>query len=133
MTPEDEIAKLLKDAGAVLDRTANHNVWKLPDGRIFVQAKTPSDSHTSRNSLTDLRKLLGLKREVHKNPGRKRKTGTPAPMFYGEHIPARRDWKDALREMAEFHPPSTCLPVDIRPVPMTPLWAILRNLLGYGG
>jgi hypothetical protein len=55
------IDTLLDTAGAELVRQKHHNVYRLPDGRSFVQSRTPSDWRSSRQSLTQLRKLLGTK------------------------------------------------------------------------
>jgi hypothetical protein len=74
-----EVERLLTEHGAVLCRTKRHNVWTFPDGRTFTTAKTTSDCMASRNSLTDLRKMLGLtkteategkRREKKNKPGR---------------------------------------------------------------
>jgi len=54
-----EAIRLLKEAGAVLERTNKHPVWKLPSGKIHTMASTPSDSvHGDLNNLNDLKKLL---------------------------------------------------------------------------
>lgn len=58
-----EVDLLLKNAGAVLIRKRKHEVWRLPDGRNFVRAQTPSDKKADVNSLTDLKKILGIKNE----------------------------------------------------------------------
>ena len=79
MSTDDEIDSLLDQHGAVLKRTGTHNVYELPDGRIFVLAKTPSDHRASKNSIAALRKLLGVVRLTHKNPNRRKKTPPPKP------------------------------------------------------
>lgn len=52
----------LKDAGALLKRSKRHNICQLPDRRIFVTAKTPSDRRGEDNALSARRKLFGLAR-----------------------------------------------------------------------
>ena len=49
----------LKRAGAVLVRQKNHQIWRLPNGRNYVMAQTPSDRRAERNQVAALRKLLG--------------------------------------------------------------------------
>lgn len=48
----------LKRAGAVLVRTKNHQIWRLPNGRNYVMAHTPSDGRAVKNQLSALRKML---------------------------------------------------------------------------
>jgi hypothetical protein len=50
--------RLLKTCGATLARRTKHEVWRLPNGRTFVRAATPSDRRAGRNQLAMLRKLL---------------------------------------------------------------------------
>lgn len=138
MTVTEEIETLLKEHGAVLDRQHKHPVWRLPDGRIFVAASTPGDVRWERNSLADLRRLLGVKRVVHKNPARREKKGVARPGFVNSSVPARPGWREKLaaavtRRELDFVPSPCCCPVDVRVAPMTPVWCILRCLLGYGG
>lgn len=51
----------LKRAGAVLVRQKNHQIWRLPNGRNYVMAQTPSDGRAGRNQAAVLRRLLKLK------------------------------------------------------------------------
>ncbi len=140
MTVQEEIDDLLKAHGAVLDRTKKHHVWKFPDGRTFVAASSASDVRAERNQLATLRQMLGVKRVVRKNPGRLEKKGVGHAAYAGA-IPVRPDWKQVLMAaigleepvVEKFVPARCCCPVDVRVVPMTPVWCILRNLVGYGG
>ncbi len=52
------IVAQLKRAGAVLVRAKNHQVWRLPNGRRFVIAQTPSDVRAVKNQAAVLRRLL---------------------------------------------------------------------------
>lgn len=52
------IVQQLKRAGAVLVRQRKHQVWRLPDGRNFVMAATPSDGRASANQIQMLRRIL---------------------------------------------------------------------------
>lgn len=135
MTVSDEIQHLLKTHGAVLERKNKHPVWRFPDGRIFVHSSTPSDVRAERNNLSNLRKLLGVKRESTKNPERRTKRGVASDAWRSEPIPLALDWKAKLRAMTTpaFQPRMTCFPLRIERVPMTPVWCMLRNLIGYGG
>ena len=53
-----EINRLLNSSGAVLVRQTKHAVYKLPNGRIFVESCTPSDSKAEYNNLSVLRRIL---------------------------------------------------------------------------
>lgn len=55
-----EVQKILRDHGAVLVRQKKHQVWKFPDGKVYVQASTPSDQRAAANQLSKLRNMLGL-------------------------------------------------------------------------
>lgn len=76
----ERVKEALKAAGATLKRDRKHRVYELPNGRTFVIASTPSDSHhAEKNALGDLRRALGEPREAkaeaaprerRKKPGR---------------------------------------------------------------
>ena len=57
MKRQEKLTRALTQAGAVLRRTKRHNIYHLPNGRIFVVAKTPSDRRAEDNALSLLRKL----------------------------------------------------------------------------
>lgn len=48
----------LKRAGAVLVRNKNHQIWRLPNGRNYVMAQTPSDWRAEQKQMSVLRRLL---------------------------------------------------------------------------
>ena len=93
MNAQEEIDRLLAQSGAVLIRQNKHLVYRLPNGRNFVAAKTSSDpERAAKNGLSDLRRALGAvgtvirKEQIamehpqeanqsHSNP----QTGAPAP------------------------------------------------------
>jgi hypothetical protein len=63
MNAQTEIDRLLEESGAVLVRQNKHLVYRLPNGKNFVVAKTPSDpDRGAKNSLSDLRRALGAPR-----------------------------------------------------------------------
>lgn len=132
---EEELARLLRESGAVLVRKNRHLVYRLPNGQMYTMAATPSDFRAADNQLRQLRKVLGMKRETRKNPGRTAKKGAPgAPKFMATTRPTEKPNPFAgmvfrVREVKY----KGCYPVDVRHVPMTPLWCLLRNLVGYGG
>lgn len=71
MSAEDQVNHLLRESGARLIRDRKHEVWRLPNGRNFVRAKTTSDCRSERNNLSDLRRALGI--EVERGqPGERR-------------------------------------------------------------
>ncbi len=64
MNAEQEIERLLAASNAVLVRHNKHLVYRLPNGQTFVMAKTPGDpDRAARNSLSDLRRALGIARQ----------------------------------------------------------------------
>lgn len=73
----NKIEQLLKESGAVLVRRKKHEVWRLPNGKIFVRSKTPSSRNTDKKSYSDLRNLLGIVDENRGKEGERRpkKTG----------------------------------------------------------
>ena len=63
MNAQHEIDRLLDESGAVLVRQNKHLVYRLPNGKNFVGAKTSSDpDRAAKNSLSDLRRALGAPR-----------------------------------------------------------------------
>ena len=56
MNPSHEITRLLEQSGAVLVRSKNHLVYRLPTGETYTRAKTPSDHRAERNDLSILRR-----------------------------------------------------------------------------
>lgn len=62
--------------------------WK-GRGRFLMLSKTPSDNHRGlKNCMSDLRKLLGVKRPVSKkNPDRRRKIFGKTPYRFRNHKP----------------------------------------------
>ena len=56
---DEEREALLKKHNFILVRTKRHKVYRNPTGRIFVVSGSPSDWRASRNSLRDLRRLVG--------------------------------------------------------------------------
>lgn len=59
MKAATKISRLLRECGAVLKRKHKHRVWELPNGRNFVEPKTPSDKRAADNRLSDLKHALG--------------------------------------------------------------------------
>ena len=66
-----EVMRILREHGAVLERTKTHKVWRFPDGRIHVLPGSPSCSHSWKNQLHDLRNFLELN-EGRGQPGERR-------------------------------------------------------------
>jgi hypothetical protein len=63
LNAEQEICRLLQESGAVLIRQNKHLVYRLPNGKNFVAAKTSSDpERAAKNSLSDLRRALCVPR-----------------------------------------------------------------------
>lgn len=65
MNAQDQVERLLAESGSLLIRQNKHLVYRLPNGRNFVAAKTPSDpARAAQNNLHDLRRALGLPRRA---------------------------------------------------------------------
>ena len=63
MSPQKrEVLTILHNTGATLVRQKRHQIFRFPDGRIWVVPKTPSDTHAWRNNLSDLRRKLDLRK-----------------------------------------------------------------------
>ena len=60
MDSKHEIFRLLKENRAELVRRRKHEVYRLPNGNIFVTGLTQTDDRGWRNRLAQLRKLLGV-------------------------------------------------------------------------
>lgn len=56
----DTVDDLLAQSGATLQRNKRHEVWRLPNGKAFTRATTPSDARAEKNQASDLRNLLGV-------------------------------------------------------------------------
>lgn len=63
--PRDEADRLLRAGGATLIRSKRHEVWRLPNGEIFVRPQTPSCARGTINSLVRLRRLLARPRRLN--------------------------------------------------------------------
>lgn len=90
----DQVNELIQEHKGVLIRSKNHEVWRFPNGKTFVRAKTPSDVRADANNLSDLRKILGIERE-QKIPGVRVRTihrpkPRPAPAPVSAAPPVKR-------------------------------------------
>ena len=74
------VEQLLDEHGFELLRTKKHHVYGHEDGRRFVRPSTPSDSqHGEKNSLSDLCRLLGIKKSsLRERPEPRRPVSTAA-------------------------------------------------------
>lgn len=57
-----QLLRLFAENKYVLHRTHKHQVWRGPDGRIFVLPSTPSDWRAAKNALTDFRRHISQPR-----------------------------------------------------------------------
>lgn len=65
---EKELEQLLKEHRAELIQEKPHRKWRLPDGQVFTISSTTSDSRRAvKNQISDLKRLLGIKRAVNYN------------------------------------------------------------------
>jgi hypothetical protein len=80
-----EIDRLLAESGAVLVRHKKHLVYRLPNGRNFVAAKTPSDpARAAKNNLSDLRRAL----QAQATASDAKETPTVEPDLQNQPVPA---------------------------------------------
>lgn len=98
MKRREQVNKLLTEIGAMLKRRKKHEVWELPNGKIFVRSQTPSDRRSDVQDLRDLRHALD-KIPEHKEGQRrekKRKAGRVESIKY-ERTPSLNSLADQLR------------------------------------
>jgi len=67
--------------------------------RLFTCAATPSDRRAHLNALTDLRRVLGIKRVVHKNP-ENRKKKAPTKLVSAAKMPTVTVRPDPMQALA---------------------------------
>jgi hypothetical protein len=134
---EETCIEILKEHGAVLARERKHRVWKLPDGRTFVMAKTASDRYTWRNNLSDLRNFLGINGDRGKagvRRERKRTTHVAARVRADLSCDPALDRVNNLRSslctvMRTIKPAHVCCyPMEKQTVVRTPVTVILGRI-----
>lgn len=54
----NKVTATLQSHQAEVVRRTKHIIWKLPNGRIFVQPGTPSDWRAEKNQLSVIRRLV---------------------------------------------------------------------------
>jgi hypothetical protein len=104
---EKEVKRLLREAGATLERHGKHPVYRLPDGSNYVLSWTLGCAGTWKATLAGLRRKLGLQREKASAPDSRhrgrRKPGAPKPVLTLPEIAAGHDWHQDLRRLARHH------------------------------
>jgi hypothetical protein len=95
MDSKREMFRLLANHRAELVRRNKHEVYRLPNGEIFVTGNTQTDERGWRNRLAKLRKMLSIKPpDKGAAPGkrklmaRKNKTSKDAPNFVSLQSPS---------------------------------------------
>lgn len=58
MRKQSKIIEILKNNNAILVRNKKHEIWKLPNGKIFTLSTTSSDRNVEKVQLRLLNKLL---------------------------------------------------------------------------
>lgn len=113
MDSKREVFRLLDIHRAELVRRNKHEIYRLPNGQIFVTGKTQTDERGWRDRLAQLRKLLGIKPlDKGAAPGkrklmaRKNKTSNDAPNFVSLQSPSGlRSLASELKKLLpEFRP-----------------------------
>lgn len=56
--PQRHITKLLEEVGATYVRTTKHHIYRLPNGKTFAVANSPSDHRHMANLKAKLRRAL---------------------------------------------------------------------------
>lgn len=96
---ERELMGLLRQHATLL-RIKKHNVYLLDNGIKFTLPQSPSCGRWAHNALENLRAILGIEREVHKNPNRRRKSPPPKALSRFDVPPyCKPDWKEQLRRI----------------------------------
>jgi hypothetical protein len=133
--PRDEAEEILRSHGAVLARQRKHEVWKFPDGRTFVRASTPSDVNGDRNSLRQLKRLLGLDGERgiegERRERRAKKNHKPVErVFISGPTRSFDGLRDVLMQVVRSHAPrhTCCYPMHRQTVLRTPLSVFMRRV-----
>lgn len=62
----EAIAAFLREHSVAyeVEHGGKHVKYRFPDGRCFTTASTPSDWRATMNALTDLRRMLGIRRVI---------------------------------------------------------------------
>lgn len=94
---ERQIADTLEQHGATLVRQKRHNIWRFPDGRIFVQSQTPSDERTAKQQWMTLQKLLNLGDPRRGEEGERR----------SRPVAQKKDTIERIKQLAEVKTSST--------------------------
>lgn len=96
--PYDRLSAALHAVGATLKREKKHLVYELPNGRVFVAAKSPSDVRAEDNALSDLSAVAGVdvREKRKKAPADVRAERRRRPGRAGE-----APWRPSLAPMAE--------------------------------
>lgn len=79
MDEKQQVDDLLRSSGAVLVRQGKHLIYRLPNGKTFVQSKTSSDRNSHHADLAELRRALGIKNEGAGEGERRKKIYRPKP------------------------------------------------------
>ncbi len=104
MNAETEIERLLEESGAVLVRQNKHLVYRLPNGKNFVAAKTSSDpDRAAKNNLSELRRALGVVRVTSNAKGDPEMPieQSPAavvaePQLYAPEMPSEESFRERI-------------------------------------
>ena len=73
MDPRQEISRLLEKHRAELVRKNKHEIYRLPNGQIFVTGTRRGNERGVRNRLAQLRRILGVKPAANGGSPQKRK------------------------------------------------------------
>ena len=111
--PMVELEKLIKAQNGCLVRKKKHQVFKFPSGEVLVVSSTPSDFRTIQNTLSEAKRLLGIKPSKNKDKGSlekkrgARKAGLKPsfPSFHALNDLSVKDWKEVLVEATAPKPP----------------------------
>lgn len=113
-----------------------HNKYRFQwNGReqIFMASSTPSDWRCWMNAVSDLRRVLGVKRKVHKNPANRqrsyRKRVETLPKM--PKVTIRPDPWEKLKErkVVPICPAPAAAPVTLTPSPLRRVWIALKGLV----
>lgn len=83
---ERTIDEIIAAAGGEQVRRRKHRIYRFADGRVFVRSSTSSDYRSSLNTLSDLKRLLAIPRDIERTSESKKKHPLPFEALRRKHI-----------------------------------------------
>ena len=95
--------KLLRRIGATKMRETKHQVWRLPNDKLFTMAQTASDVRAVRNQVAEIERLMGWRsrnaRVGTRRTAKQRHRNPPSPWESPAVGVRLRDFREQLGEV----------------------------------